>query len=180
MKHNRSILFILLLSCSCNQSADVDQKNDIFKVTLASQEYIGNGPFRAIELDSSLTLKYFGGHNSDQKGYYYGKVSQSTWDTIKDKIKRIGDQSIDTTYKRIVDDREIEFFIHTQTDVKHITAFQSTSPKSFVAEFDEILNIYKQVKLSSTDDSLKFETTVQEYHPAVQQKINFTQKIFTE
>ena len=80
---------------------------------------------------------------------------------------------MDTSFKRIVDDREIEMFIHSQTGVKHITAYQSTLPKSIVIEFDEILNLYKQIMLSKTDDSMKFETVVQEYNPPTQTKIVF-------
>lgn len=173
MKCNLSVFLLLSILYSCVHSPEVEKQNVIYKITLASQEYMGNGPFRAIEIDSTLILKYFGGHNSDHVGFYYGKISQVTWDTIQSKIEKIGSNPLDTSFKRIVDDREIEMIIHSQTGVKHITAFQSTLPKSIVIEFDEILNLYKQIKLSKTDDSLKFETVVQEYNPPTQVKINF-------
>ncbi len=173
MKSNLAVLLILSTFYSCFHSPQKEQQNDIFKITLASQEYMGNGPFMAIELDSTLILKYFGGHNSDPVGFYYGKISQLTWDTIQSKIEEIGNNPLDTSFKLIVDDREIEMFIHSQTGVKHIIAYQSRLPKNVLIEFDQILNIYKQIKLSKTDDSLKFETTIQEYNPPIETKIEF-------
>ena len=173
MKSNLSAFLLLFSLYCCVHSPLKEKQNNIYKITLASQEYMGDGPFRAIELDSSLLLKYFGGHNSDPVGFYYGKISQLTWETIQSKIEKIGNNPLDTSIRRIVDDREIEMFIHSQTGVKHITAYQSTLPKSIVTEFDEILNLYKQIKLSKTDDSIKFETVVQEYNPPTRVKIKF-------
>ncbi len=166
-------VFIISFLFSCAPSPKPEPGNEIFKTTLASQEYMGGGPFRAIEMDSTLVLKYFGGRNSDPTGFYYGKIEQQKWDSIKVKLEELGKIILDTANKRIVDDRLIEIYIHSHEGIKHIAAPQSVLPKKFIIEFDSILNIYKYIGLSKTNDSLRFETKIQEYNPPLQQKIEF-------
>lgn len=164
---------IIAFLFSCSPSPKPEPGYEIFKTTLASQEYMGGGRYRAIELDSTLVVKYFGGHNSNPEGFFYGKIKQQKWDSIKSKLEELGKMILDTANKRIVDDRLIEIYIHSHEGIKHIAAPQSVLPKKFIIEFDSILNIYKYIGLSKTNDSLKFETTVQEYIPPLQQKIEF-------
>jgi hypothetical protein len=174
MKRNQILVLLLYLLIGCHNGSLRQKNNDINKITFASEDYMRHGPFLAIEIDSSLKLKYYGGRNSNPEGFYYGSISNELWDSIKSKLIKINYQNLDSVYPVMVDDRTVEMFIHRDSNVKHITANPTRISKDVIKCFDEIINTYKDINLKKTNDSLTFETNIQVfYQPPIEHNIKF-------
>lgn len=158
-------VIVLIFFNSCIRTSPDQQTSNIKKITFASEDYFASGPFVAIEIDSTLNFKYYGGLNSNPSGFYTGTISQSIWDSISLSLNNIRYQFLDSCYPIMVDDRMIEMIVHTNKFIKHINACKSRLPSEVISTFDSILNIYKKIVLFKTTDSLIFESHVQEYHP---------------
>jgi hypothetical protein len=163
--------FIFFWGCTNDNPNQIN--NEIYKITFASEDYMRQGPFIAIEIDNTLKLKYYGGLNSKPEGFYYGTITSGKWDSIIMMLNKMNYQNLDSIYPVMVDDRSIEMFIHANSDVKHILAQVSRLPEDVVARFDSIINIYKTINLEKTDDSLRFESHIQEFNPPTEQSIKF-------
>jgi len=172
MKTSTLLLVGIICLTSCNSKPKVSL--DIDSVTIAAQNYMGGGPFLAVKIEKSLNLEYYGGHNSDPIGFYTGKITPSKWNTIKQLLAGINYQSLDTAYPLLVDAAEIEIVIRSDQNITHILLPQSRLPSSAKDAFDEILSTYKSISLFSTSDSLRFETSIQEFQQPIEgQNIEF-------
>lgn len=173
MKQNYFFYFFFLFIYSCINKPVRVLQSEIFKITLACEDYMGDGSLFALELDSSLNLKYYGGLNSNPIGYYYGNIKQDNWDTIEVLLKKINYQNLDSAYPSWLDNRKIEIVIHSKFPIKHVVANASRLPDEFIKLIDQIINIYKNSTIKKTSDSLLFETTVQIFKPQFNQTIHY-------
>ena len=173
MKKNYFFYFFFLLIYGCNNKPIRVLQSEIFKITLACENYMGDGSLFALELDSSLNLKYYGGLNSNPTGYYYGNITQNNWNTIEVLLKKINYQNLDSAYPTWLDNRKIEIVIHSKFPIKHFVANASRLPDEFIKLIDQIINTYKNSTLTKTTDSLLFETTVQIFTPQYNQPIYY-------
>jgi hypothetical protein len=120
----RNILIIsltILMFASCNSDNTIEKrKNEITKVCFATGGCYGTCPFLAIEIDSSLNYKFYGGEYADTTGYFTGKVSQGFWDTLNIKFESINYKQLDTSYEHSIDDLSTETVLYFDKQRKHI------------------------------------------------------------
>ncbi|MEO8236615.1 MAG: DUF6438 domain-containing protein [Flavobacterium sp.] len=154
------IILLTLIACGRTQS---DCKG-ISKVTVA---FSGIGcesecPYQVLSIDNKLNATFYGGHFTDRKGYFKGRVSQAVWDSIQVRFDKFIVKGIDTTEHEKTDHPSVEFFIHDGSR-KHRTRFNENTGKMKKNDLDILywfINIASKANLKSTD-SLTFETTFQ-------------------
>src|ERR1700735_5570583 len=93
------ILYFMVLFASCTSKNVRDRNNEISKISFASGGCYGKCPFMAIEVDSSLSYKYYGGLYSDKPGYYTAKISTELWDSINIQFEKVDYKHLDTSYQ---------------------------------------------------------------------------------
>ena len=164
MKISLNILLIsfLILIFSCQVKIPSNTKG-FKKVTVA---FSGFGcesecPYEALSVDSSLTIKYYGGEFANKNGYFIGKVSQKTWDSIETKFDKFVLSGIDSLQYENSDQPMVEFYI-TNKVKKH--SFKYNTGK-MVTQDVQILKWFMQLSnhaiTLNKSDSLTFETTIQ-------------------
>jgi len=130
----RNILIISLtlqIFASCNSYKTRERrKNQITKVCFATGGCYGNCPFLAVEIDSSLNYKFYGGKYADKPGYFTGKVSRGFWDTLNIKFERINYKQLDTSYEHSHDDLSTETVLYFDKQRKHIYGQSESFPDS--------------------------------------------------
>lgn len=158
------IVLLFLYSCLFDKTYNT-KTTDINKICIASGGCYGKCPKLAIEIDSTLNYRFYGGGFSEIKGIYKGKIEKSDWQNICESLDKIGYKKLDTLYSHSVDDLSIETIIYYSGKKKHIFAQELSLPDSVSKVFIKIINSYKKVKLtkeSNNDfDMFKFETKYQ-------------------
>lgn len=82
-----AINFISLGILSCTRDNKIPP---IIKICLQSEHRSdASFPDVAIEIDSSLTYKFFGGDNVTKHGFMESKISKDFWDTIQAKFTHL-------------------------------------------------------------------------------------------
>ena len=152
---------------SCNSDNTIEKrKNEITKVCFATGGCYGTCPFLAIEIDSSLNYRFYGGEYADTTGYFTGKVSQGFWDTLNIKFESINYKQLDTSYDHSVDDLSTETVLYFDKQRKHIHGQSESLPDSVMTVLSWVMNSYKTVTLTRTTDSaIPFETRIQNPPP---------------
>ena len=66
-------IFTILSFLSCRSKTKELQirNNEIKKISFATGGCYGHCPLLAIEIDSSLSFKFYGGEYTDKKGFYF-------------------------------------------------------------------------------------------------------------
>src|ERR1700754_3027346 len=82
-------LLITTVYAACSNHKLEARANEISKISFASGGCFGSCPFLAIEVDSSLNYKYYGGKYSEKQGYFTGRISPTLWDSINIKFEKI-------------------------------------------------------------------------------------------
>jgi transposase len=136
-------------------------KSEISKIVLGRGYCLGECPFEAIEIDSTLSFKYFGGMYADQKGYYSGEIAQSYWDSLNLKINKIDLNKLDSVYYKTYDDQEVEFVIYKDGKRKYVIGQTDSLPLKLKDLLDLLHKIINNVDLKLLKDSINFETQVQ-------------------
>ena len=153
---------------------------EINKICIASGGCFGTCPKLAIEINSNLNYRFYGGGYSKLKGIYQGKIEQKNWENICESLEKIEYKKLDSSYSHSVDDLSIETIIYYSTNKKHIYAQESSLPDSVRKVLLNILETYKKVELSQISnneyDKFKFETEYQYgiSPPPITEKIKFT------
>ncbi len=148
------ILSLTFLSCKKHRS------NEIKKLSFAVAGCYGKCPVLAIEIDSSLTYKFYGGENTNKKGFYKGLVTKGFWDTLNLKFEQIRFKHLDTLYNYSVDDMPIELYLTIGKDRKPLFGQDESMPDSVRKVLYWVLNSYKNINLIQVD-TLAFETSIQ-------------------
>lgn len=159
-----TILLLILLLCSCQEKPV--RHNKITKISFATGGCFGICPFLAIEIDSTLEYKFYGGKHADLQGYYKGKISQTLWDTINMRFEPLQNRSLDTNLTS-VDDMSFQNIIHFGQYVKDIQRQEMELPMDVRNSFRWLMNSYKKVKLKKVADKFPLETVIQNGPPAV-------------
>ena len=159
----RNILILTLTTMiftSCNSYQTTQRReNNITKVCFAAGGGLELSPYIAIEIDSSLTYKFYGGEYSDIKGYFTGNVSQGFWDTLNIKFELVNYKQLDTSYEHTIDDPSTETILYFNNQRKHIRAQRGSLPDSLLNVFSWLMNSHKIVALTkTTDNAITFET----------------------
>jgi hypothetical protein len=137
------------------------RENDINKVCFATGGCNGTCPVLAIEIDSSLTYKLFGGMHAPMTGYFTGSVSHGFWDTLNIKFEHIDYKQIDTLYDNSVDDLSTETILYFGNKRKHIYAQSASLPDSIMTVFRWLMSSYKNAALTKIKDGeILFETRI--------------------
>lgn len=161
-----TILLLILTLYSCQEKSVSVRHNKITKLTFATGGCFGDCPFLAIEIDSTLDYKFYGGKNADVKGYYIGKISQTLWDTINIRFEPLQNRNLDTNI-RSVDDMSIQSIIHFGQSVTKIKRQEMDLPKDIRDNFYWLMDSYKRIKLEKVADTIHFETIIQNGLPAI-------------
>ncbi|WP_295772355.1 DUF6438 domain-containing protein [uncultured Mucilaginibacter sp.] len=168
----KAYTYLVIASCllsACHKQESRD--NEIIKIEVATGGCFGPCQYTAVSIDSSLTYKYYGGqvlsrtNRPEDKfkivGYYLGKVNKALWDTLNMKLEQIRYKQLDTSYEHTVDDQSLEFIIHYNNKTKHIRAQAASLPNNVGKVFNWISDSYRNLKLRKTQDTPRFETTIQ-------------------
>ena len=153
---------IVLIFLACRESRPYSK--GISKVTVAFSGYgcEGECPFQAFSVDNNLNATFFGGQFAGRKGFFKGKVSQSTWDSIQVRFNKFIVKGIDTTEYKKTDHPKVEFFIYDESQ-KHPKRFIKNTGEMTEEDLDVLywfINIASRADLK-VSDSLTFETTLQ-------------------
>jgi len=133
----------------------------IKSIEIATAGGLSVNPVVAIQIDSSLTLRYYGGRNAKPAGYYTGVVTQGFWDTLNIKLKKIDFKKLDTAQFYGMDEQVAEVAFYWGNHKRHIFKAIDGEPDSVSNTLKWIANSYKQVTLHHLKDSFKFETPFQ-------------------
>jgi len=154
-------LFLMFLFASCTSKKVKARNNEISKISFASGGCYGKCPFMAIEVDSSLSYKYYGGLYSDKPGYYTGKISAELWDSINIKFEKVDFKHLDTSYQLSIDDLATQTIIDYGNKRKVITAQSASLPRNVDSLLNWIMYSYKKVNLIPSKDSIDFYSRLQ-------------------
>ena len=165
MRTSRYFIVIFILTFhACQEHSIFSRQNKITKLTFATGGCFGNCSFMAIEIDSNLDYKFYGGKYCEIGGYYKGKISQAFWDIVNIRFEPLQDRSLDTNI-RSVDDLSIQSIIHFGQSVKNIEKQEIELPKDVRDNFYWLMDSYKKVNLIKMTDSIHFETSIQNVLP---------------
>jgi hypothetical protein len=160
------IIFVLpLLDCNYSKQEATKLNNTIQKIGFATGGCYGKCPFLAIEIDSTMSYKFYGGRYAEKKGYFKGTVTQLFWDSLNIKLEKINLNQLDTLYNSSVDDMSIECYLSFEQKFKTIKGQEMSIPESVRQIFYWIMNSYKNIALTRVD-TLNFETKIQ-YGPGL-------------
>ena len=115
----------------------------------------------SIEIDSSLTYKYYGGLYSDKSGFYTGKISLGLWDSINIGFEKVDFKHLDSSYQRSIDDLATQTIIFYSNGRKIINAQSASLPRSVDSLLDWTMYSYRRVNLVRSRDSLTFYSNLQ-------------------
>jgi hypothetical protein len=160
------ILLLVLTLFSCQEKPASARQNKITKLSFATGGCFGECPFLAIEIDSTLEYKFYGGKYADLQGYYKGKISQTFWDSINMRFGLLQNRSLDTNITS-ADDLSFQNIIHFGQYVKAIQRQEMELPKDVRDNFYWLMDSYKKVNLEKVADTFTFETVIQKGLPPV-------------
>jgi hypothetical protein len=155
------VLYCIALFASCTNKNVKARNNEISKISFASGGCYGKCPFMAIEVDSSLSYKYYGGQYSDKPGFYAGKISTVLWDSINIKFEKVDFKHLDSSYQLSIDDLATQTVIDYGDKRKIITAQSASLPKNIDSVLTWIMYSYKKVNLIPSKDSINFYSRLQ-------------------
>jgi periplasmic protein TonB len=169
------INFIFILTSSCNGDKRI---HPITKICLESEHRSDkNFPDVAIEIDSSLTYKFFGGDNAAKQGFMEGKISIDFWDTIQAKFTHLQYWNFKEYYGSENDliplvpilPYTMNAVIYYGDTIKHINL--EHVPNNIWAAFFWLMNTYENVDLKRLPTGRKLSFDIQ---------LPDTQKIYYE
>lgn len=160
----------LLFAC---KKKNAGSKKEIEKIVFATGGCYGHCPIQAIQIDSSLTIKYHGVKYTEKIGFYSGIISRNFWDTLNKKLENINYQQLDSTYQNSVDDLSTEIFIYYDNKFKHIYGQSASLPDSVMNVYLWMMSEIKQLKLQPIKDSLIFPTIIEKPIPVFKETIEF-------
>ncbi|MEJ6980004.1 DUF6438 domain-containing protein [Pedobacter sp. P351] len=161
----RTLLTTFLLTClfcGCQRSKnEFDRHGQITKIAFATGYCHGTCPYQAIEIDSSLTYKYYGGEWAKNKGYFTGTIDRGFWDSLNTDLKDLEYWNFEAVYDNTVDDQEVELIIFKGHDKKHIRGQYESLPKGLRDLFFKTYKSVARANLRPIKDSIAFVTTLQ-------------------
>lgn len=161
-----SIGFMSIISCTLMACHKLGHpKGQINRIEIATSGCLRGCPVVGICIDSSLTLRYYGGHKAKLQGFYTGTVTQGFWDTLNMKLKHINFKNLDTTEYLPLDGEDAEVIFYWNKQKRHIFKSIDDDPDSISHVVIWIANSYKRVELHKLKDSVSFETTFQFVRP---------------
>lgn len=155
---------ILALLFSCNNDK-VKRKNEIKRVVFATGGCYGNCPIQAIDIDSSMKVRYHGVKHTDSVGFFIGNITSEFWDTLNIKLENVNYKQLDTTYEHSVDDLSTEIYIYYNNKVKHINGQSASLPDSIMTVYQWLMQKIKHLKMHPIKDSLTFPTSIEKPLP---------------
>lgn len=158
MKSLLITFLLIVLLCSCKKSIN---RHDITKITFASGYCHGECPFQAIEIDSSLTYKYYGGEWAENQGYFLGTIDKDFWDSLNTDVRNLKFEDIDSTSDNSPCDQSLEIIIYNGNERKYISNQEESLPKGVQYLFSKLHLSVGRAKLRATQDTIIFETTLQ-------------------
>lgn len=169
MKTSSSILILFaFIFYSCQEQSNKGREkqqtqlrqNKITKLSFATGGCLGECPFMALEIDSTLDFKFYGGKYSKLQGFYSGKISQSIWDSINIKFEPLQNRNLDNGI-RTLDDMAIQNIIHFGKTIKNISAQEMELPEDVRNDYHWLMEVYKKGDLTKMTDTIHFETSLQ-------------------
>lgn len=147
---------------ACNNSRHEKNKrnNEIKKISFATAGCFGKCPFLAIEIDSNLSYKFYGGRFAKKVGFFKGTITQSFWDTLNLKFEQIKYKKLDSLYNSSVDDMPFETYITYGQKRKPLCGQEMSMPDSVREVLYWVMNSYKNINLTQVD-SFVLETSIQ-------------------
>lgn len=149
-------LFATTVFAACSNHKLKARTNEISKIYFASGGCFGSCPFLAIEVDSSLNYKYYGGLYSEKQGYFTGRISPELWDSINIKFEEIDFKHLDTSYQFSDDDLATQTSIFYSNKRKVINAQSASLPQAVSHVLHWLMYSYRNVNLTPSKDTIGF------------------------
>lgn len=146
---------------SCTPKQVNSRKNEISRISFSSGGCNGTCPFLAIEIDSSLQYKYYGGRFSEKPGFYTGTIPAAFWDSINTGFEKVDFKHLDTSYQASVDDLATQTVLFYSGQRKTINAQSASLPRAVDSLLTWIMYSFRRVPLVRSRDSLTFYTNCQ-------------------
>jgi len=151
---------LTITSCAEKKCETSKQNNQIGKISFATSGCYGKCPFLSIEIDSSLSYKFYGGRYTEKQGFFIGTITKEFWDSLNIKFEQINYDYLDTLYNGTVDDMAIECYIYNGQNKKPLYAQEMDLPDKVRNFFYWLMDTYKNLELRKVD-TLHFETKIQ-------------------
>lgn len=116
----------------------------------------------AVEIRRALDYHYFGDKNATLKGNYEGQYSKEQWADLETAIQHIDLTKLKATRGRSGEELMVEVIITEQGQSTHIKSDYPNLPNILKPVVNSLLDSYKTVKLTKTDEPYPFKTTFQE------------------
>lgn len=165
------IISILVLFFGCDSKHG--RQNEIKRVVFATGGCFGECPIQAIDIDSSLAVKYHGVQFTDSVGFFIGNISTDSWDSLNIMIENINYKELDSSYENSIDDLSTEIYIYYNNSVKHITGQSASLPDSVLTVYRWLMTEIKKLKIQPSKDTLTFPTMVEKPLRITLEKIKF-------
>lgn len=124
----RKLILLTFISLFFGCKRQEKQKNEITKIYIATGLCYGYCPIQSVEIDSSLTVKYYGKNYAKKKGFYIGKITPEVWDSINSRFERIKFKELDSVNNHSIDDPPVYLKINYNNQVKKVRAQSSSLP----------------------------------------------------
>ncbi|MDP3393071.1 DUF6438 domain-containing protein [Sediminibacterium sp.] len=149
-----------LLACVDKKNEAIKRQDQFKTISFATGGCYGKCPFLAIQIDSSLTYKFYGGRYTEKQGFFTAKVTQGFWDSLNIKMEQAKFKQLDTLYNASVDDMSIESYFTYGQIRKPLYGQEMDLPDNIRSVFYWLMDSYKKLQLTKVD-TLLFETKIQ-------------------
>lgn len=163
--HTRLLLLLNIgaaLAAGCSRTPPAKKKDfPLQRIVFASGGCLGSCPYTATEVDSSGLFHHYGGLNSDTLGYFTGKLSDSLWIDLNQRLEGTGYRRLDTSYPRSVNEMPIEIILYYDNGSrKRIFGSYDSYPDSVQRFLRWMMELPREVRMKKSD-SVHFETKAQ-------------------
>jgi hypothetical protein len=161
MKIRLMLLALILLTYACNDGKSPIKQDNLTRIVFATGYCHGECPQQAIEIDSSLAYKYYGGEFARNKGYFRGTIGKGFWESLDADLKKPEFLSLNNIYDDSVDDQSVEVIIYRGKSKKHIRGQYESLPNELRHLFATMNSSINLANLKPISDTIHFESTIQ-------------------
>jgi hypothetical protein len=112
MRYFRVILGVFFCLVGCKNAKH--RHNHINKIEIAAGGGVMRAPVIGLILDSSLSLKYYGGQYAKRQGFFEGKVNKAFWDSLNYRFQKNWFKNVDNTQNYQLESGEVTCILNIQ------------------------------------------------------------------
>lgn len=121
-------------------------------------------PDYVIDIDSSLSVRYWGGSFAERQGYFQGRLSEAQWDSVQLSFERYLLHGIDTVTFARTDHPDFEMVIVGRSGDLHVSNNTGNLSDADRATIHSVMSLVERAKPLKPMDTLVFSTSEQYRH----------------